>query len=178
MSLLAISENVRLFANTLTADDQYSLCNMKTLLQQIQKQLSKKQQTFVLPSFDLYFQNYGLQKTWLDKCLNNPDSEHLSTVNMLKVHKHCGNMWRSTFIIFSISISEICIQFWPFLNKRWPSLLMYLWNYKLPKTWLDKCLKSSSFRTPFDIQHAKVSQRLPKSVRKHLYHISLSLWGK
>ena len=32
---------------------------------------------------------------------------------------------------------------------------MYFRNYGLPKTSLDKCLKSPSFRTTFDSQHAR-----------------------
>ena len=41
-----ISEILELFVNTLTADDKYSLLNSENLWQPIQKQLSKKQQTF------------------------------------------------------------------------------------------------------------------------------------
>ena len=32
----------------------------------------------------MYIRSYRLQKTWLDKCLKSPVSEHPSTVNMLK----------------------------------------------------------------------------------------------
>ena len=31
----------------------------------------------------MYFRNYGLQKTWLEKCLKSHVSEHPSTVIML-----------------------------------------------------------------------------------------------
>ena len=42
MSLLVLSEILRLFVDILTADDKYSLRNKKNLQQQIQIQLSKK----------------------------------------------------------------------------------------------------------------------------------------
>ena len=41
----------------------------------------------------MYFRNYGLQNTCLDKCLKSPVSEHSSTVNMLQGPQH------TTFII-------------------------------------------------------------------------------
>ena len=37
---------LRLFANTLTADDKYSFCNMQNFLQQLQTLLSEKRETF------------------------------------------------------------------------------------------------------------------------------------
>ena len=63
----------------------------------------------------MYFRNYELRNTWLDKCLKSPVSEHCSTVNMLKTSKNNWNLRGSTFIIFShqslkmflIVISEI-----------------------------------------------------------------------
>ena len=48
----------------------------------------------------MYFQNYGLQKTWLDKGVKSPGSEHTSTANMLKSTKHALNLHGSSFIIF------------------------------------------------------------------------------
>ena len=33
----------------------------------------------------MYFQKYGLRKTWLDRCLKNPISEDPSTTNMADV---------------------------------------------------------------------------------------------
>ena len=53
------------------------------------------------PSYLINFRYYGLQKTWLDKCLKSPVSEHRSTVDMLKRPKHYYNLHGSTFIIFS-----------------------------------------------------------------------------
>ena len=46
MSLLAISEILRLFLNRLTVDDKYSLRNSENLRQPIQIELFKKQKTF------------------------------------------------------------------------------------------------------------------------------------
>ena len=37
------------------------------------------------------FQNYRLQKTWLDKCLKSLVSEYPSTVDMLKGPKDLGS---------------------------------------------------------------------------------------
>ena len=45
----------------------------------------------------MYFQNYGLQKTWLDKCLKSAVSLHPSTSNMVKDPKHCSNLNDGTF---------------------------------------------------------------------------------
>ena len=45
MSLLVISEILRLFVSTLTADQNYSSLNSKNLAQSIQMQFSKKQKT-------------------------------------------------------------------------------------------------------------------------------------
>ena len=39
-------QNLRLFVNTLTADDKYSLLNRENLTQPIQMQLCNKQKTF------------------------------------------------------------------------------------------------------------------------------------
>ena len=46
ISLLGIWEILRLFVNTLTADDKYSLLKRDKLTQPIQMQLSKKKNTF------------------------------------------------------------------------------------------------------------------------------------
>ena len=45
-SLLVLCKILRLFVNTLTADDKYSLLNRINLTQPIQILLSKKQKTF------------------------------------------------------------------------------------------------------------------------------------
>ena len=54
-SLLVIHEILRLFVNTLTADDKDYLLNRDNLTQQIEMQLSKKEKTFSEISFA--FQN-------------------------------------------------------------------------------------------------------------------------
>ena len=48
----------------------------------------------------MYFWTYGLQKTWLYKCLKSPVSEDPSTSNMLDAGKHCWNLNHSTVTIF------------------------------------------------------------------------------
>ena len=50
-SLLVIHEILRLFVNTLTADDKHYLLNRDNLTQQIEMQLSKKEKTFSEISF-------------------------------------------------------------------------------------------------------------------------------
>ena len=37
----------------------------------------------------MLFQNYGLRKMWLDKCLESPVSEDPSKSNMVSTPKHC-----------------------------------------------------------------------------------------
>ena len=53
-------------------------------------------------------------------------------------------MATSSDVIISIflGILEVLIQFSTFSKERWPQSLMYLQTYGLPKTGLDKCLKS------------------------------------
>ena len=48
----------------------------------------------------MYFRNYRLGKTELEKCLKNPASEYPSTNNMVNGQKHCCNLDDGTFIIF------------------------------------------------------------------------------
>ena len=45
-SALVWSEILRLFVNTLTADNKYSRCNVQNFAQQLQTPLSQKQKTF------------------------------------------------------------------------------------------------------------------------------------
>ena len=40
----------------------------------------------------MYFENYGLPKTWLDQCVKTPVSEYPSKINMANVPKHCSNL--------------------------------------------------------------------------------------
>ena len=46
------------------------------------------------------FWNYGLRKTWLEKCLKTPVSEDPSTSNMGNGRKHCSKLKDSIFTIF------------------------------------------------------------------------------
>ena len=48
----------------------------------------------------MYFQNYGLPKTWLDQCLKSPFSEDPTKSNMVNVPKHCSNLRHTSFTIF------------------------------------------------------------------------------
>ena len=61
-----ICKILRLFRNTLTADDKYSLINRDILTQPIQMHLSQKQETFsdFLPAFSksILFFEYFLKK--------------------------------------------------------------------------------------------------------------------
>ena len=43
---ISLSEILRLFVNTLTADSKYSPCNVHNFAQQVQTRLSQKQKTF------------------------------------------------------------------------------------------------------------------------------------
>ena len=47
----------------------------------------------------MYFRNYGLPKTRLDKYQKSAVSQYPSTSNMVKALKHISNYHSSTFII-------------------------------------------------------------------------------
>ena len=49
----------------------------------------------------MYFQNYRLQKTWLDKCLKSPVSENTLRGNVVNSPKHFFNLDDSSFTIFT-----------------------------------------------------------------------------
>ena len=49
----------------------------------------------------MYFRKYGVQKTWLNKCLKNPALEDPSTRNIVNKTKHCWNLNKSIFTIFT-----------------------------------------------------------------------------
>ena len=53
----------------------------------------------------MYFRNYGLRKTWIDKCLKSAVSEYPSTSDMVNVPKRCSNLNGGSFSIF-IDYSE------------------------------------------------------------------------
>ena len=48
----------------------------------------------------MHYENYRLQKTWLDQCLKSCVSQDPSTDNMANVSKHCYNLNDSTLTIF------------------------------------------------------------------------------
>ena len=118
-SLLLICKILRLFVNTVTAVDKYSLLNRDKLTQPIQIQLSQKQKNSsnFLSRFlksSLNFERFkkkddphcwrisikkGLWNTWLDQCLKSLVSEDSSKRNMVNWLKHCWNLNDSTFII-------------------------------------------------------------------------------
>ena len=50
-----------MFANTLTADDKYSFCNMQNFLQQLQTHLSEKRKKFSLFFFEILKCVWNLQ---------------------------------------------------------------------------------------------------------------------
>ena len=57
MSALVWSEILRLFVNTLTADNKYSRCNVHIFAQQVQTPLSQKQKAFY--RFFIAFRKYA-----------------------------------------------------------------------------------------------------------------------
>ena len=48
----------------------------------------------------MYFQNYGLPKTWLDQCLKSSVSEDPSKSNMVNAPKFSSNLKDAFFPIF------------------------------------------------------------------------------
>ena len=119
--LLVSCKFLKVFVNTLTADDNYSLLNRDNVTEPIHMQLSQKQKAFSpsffciferyikfwtfskqrWPSLLMYFGTYGLQKTWLDICLKSPVSKETLTSNMVNRPKHCCNLNGSTVTRFS-----------------------------------------------------------------------------
>ena len=55
---------------------------------------------------------------------------------------------------------------------------MHFRNYRLPKTWLDRRLKSPVLEPLFDSQHVKGSQTFAKSASQHFYQLFSSLMGR
>ena len=118
--MLVLCKILRLFVNTLTADDKYSLLSRGKLTQPIQILLSEKQNTFsqFLLSFLKSPLNFAHFQTKDDphsrsisritvsgkgdqiNVLKNPPSESSSRNNMVNGHKHCCNVDEGTFIMF------------------------------------------------------------------------------
>ena len=74
--------------------------------------------------------------------------------------------------------SEIFLQilkskgYFETFEKKNMTLKAYVFpKLQTAKTWLEKKSKKPCFRTPFDSQHIKGSQTLPKSAGQHFYHI-------
>ena len=79
---------LRLFVNTLTADDKYYRINVQNLLQQFQTPLSQKQKTF--PRFSLAFlicagnlENFQKKDKYLSRIISeNKDPENRGYINI------------------------------------------------------------------------------------------------
>ena len=119
-SLLVICNILRLFVNTFTSYDKYSLLNRDYLKQPNQMQLSIKTKYFFSIFFCsfktyikswkfskkrghselMYFQNYGLPKARSDKSLKSAVSQYPTTRNMVNAPKHCANLNEGSFTIF------------------------------------------------------------------------------
>ena len=67
----------------------------------------------------MYFWNYKLQETWLDKRLKSPISEHPSKVNMLKSFKQCARQhYYQTFFMTLKQIELENLSLSDILNLR------------------------------------------------------------
>ena len=110
---------LRLFVNTLTAHNKYSLLRRDNWMQTIHMHLSGKQKILLnffvhfqnqhqtlnffklrWPSWLMYFRNYGRRKTWSDKSLKSSVWDDPSTGNMVNGPKHWFNLNGSFFTIF------------------------------------------------------------------------------
>ena len=117
--LLEICKMLRLFVNTLTTDDNYSLLNRDNLTQPIQTQLPQKQNIFLKFSHHFWnivsiwnifkkkmtffgdaFPKYLTPKNKLDQCLITPVSGATSKSNIVNWLKHCRNLNDRTVAIF------------------------------------------------------------------------------
>ena len=114
-SLLGICKLLRLFVNTLTADDRYCLLKRDQFRCNYLKnsffltiyfstfEIYTKFWTFsqkAWPSWLMYFRNYGFRKRWLNQYLKSPSSEDPSKSSMVNGSKHCWNLNESIFTIF------------------------------------------------------------------------------
>ena len=62
----------------------------------------------------MYFRNYRLEKTWLDKCLKGCVSQDPSTDNKANGSKHCCNVYDNTFTIIINHCAGNCNRKSPF----------------------------------------------------------------
>ena len=58
----------------------------------------------------MYFGNYRLQKTWLDKSLKSRVLEDRETENMENWSKQCSNLNDSTFTRFIKSVKAVALE--------------------------------------------------------------------
>ena len=126
-SLLDSWKFFRPFLNTFTANDKYSINSKDKWMQTIEMPLSEKQIIFPqffspffkfllnfehfqkrIPSWLMYFRNYRPRKRCLDKCLNAPVWEGLSTGVMVNSPKQWFNLNESAFT----SSSNHCEGIW------------------------------------------------------------------
>ena len=116
-SSLVWSDILRLFVNTLNADNKYSNGNIHNFAQQIEATLCLKGKTFSGFSFAFlkcawnfkhfekkwwvsepnYFRFYWLRKRWLFKHLKSLVTEHYSVINILTGSKQCWNQHGTTY---------------------------------------------------------------------------------
>ena len=83
-------------------------------------------------------------KYFLPKSKNLPQPIQMQLPNQQKSFPEC-------FAPFLKSTSNFLI----FSKKRWPSQLLYSWNYRLSITWLDKYLKSPVSEHRFSVNMLK-----------------------
>ena len=100
---------------------------------------------------------------------------------MFNATNSSATIWKSKNIFSSFfCISTIYRKFGILWNKRWASVAISFWNYRLEKVGLFKYLKSpvSGHLTLMDSQHFKRSERLLKWARQSFCQIFWSLSKK
>ena len=128
ISLLEIFEILGLFVNTLTADDEYSLCKSENLPPQLKYNFFDKQKTFsesFVPflkstsNFKIFFVFCSFSISDIadcerrgNKCLESPVSEHRLKFSMLKGLTDFWNLHGNTFIIFSNHYCRSRVRKW------------------------------------------------------------------
>ena len=120
MSALVTFEIFRLFVNTMSPEDKYSLCNIQIFWKQLQTLLSQKRQAFHQfliaflkcawnfensekkrrVSLRNFYRNYCIRKRCLLKRLKGLASAHHSVINVLTGSKHCLSQEGATIFLF------------------------------------------------------------------------------
>ena len=143
MSLVENWKSFTPFLNTLTADDKYSLISKDKWMQTIQMHFSQKQNIFYeffsafleselnFEHFQkemalrlTYFRNYPPRKACLNKCLNAPVWEDLSTGEMINETKHWFNLNQSASIIFT----DHCESNWVANATLWDMKILHTFS--------------------------------------------------